>query len=170
VLLAIRSEIPADIPAIYQLNAAAFHSDAEARLVDALRANGALLLSLVAEADGELVGHIGFSPVVIDSQASLLVGVGLAPLAVAPRHQRQGVGGKLIEEGLRRLRTAGHRWCVVLGHANYYPRYGFVLARTHGIRWEKPVPDNIFFVQALTPNGLDGVAGTVRYRPEFDAL
>lgn len=85
-------------------------------------------------------------------------------------HQRQGVGGKLVEEGLRRLRSTGHRWCVVLGHAHYYPRYGFVLAKTYGIRWEKPVPDNIFFVQALTPGGLDGVSGTARYRPEFDAL
>lgn len=112
----------------------------------------------------DLEGTIGFSPVVIDSQASLLVGVGLAPLAVAPRHQRKGIGGKLIEEGLRRLRSAGHRWCVVLGHADYYLRYGFVLARTHGIRWEKPVPDNIFSVQALTPDGLDGVSGTARYR------
>ena len=168
--LAIRPEIPADIPAIYQLNAAAFGSDAEARLVDALRANGALLLSLVAEADGELVGHIAFSPVVIDSEESSLVGVGLAPLAVAPLHQRQGAGSKLVEEGLRRLRSAGHRWCVVLGHADYYPRFGFVLARTHGIRWEKPVPDNVFFVQALIPGGLDGISGTVRYRPEFDAL
>lgn len=168
--LAIRSEVPADIPVIYQLTAAAFNSDAEARLVGALRASGALLLSLVAEADGELVGHIAFSPVVIDAEGSSLVGVGLAPLAVAPMHQRQGVGGKLVEEGLRRLRHAGHRWCVVLGHANYYPRYGFVLARTHGIRWEKPVPDNIFFVQALTPDGLEGVSGIARYRPEFDAL
>lgn len=168
--LAIRLEVPADIPAIYQLHAAAFKSDAEARLVGALRTNGALLLSLVAEADGELVGHIAFSAVVIDSEASSQVGVGLAPLAVAPMHQRQGVGGKLVEEGLRRLRSTGHRWCVVLGHAHYYPRYGFVLAKTYGIRWEKPVPDNIFFVQALTPGGLDGVSGTARYRPEFDAL
>lgn len=168
--LSIRTEDPADVPAIYQLNAAAFKGDAEARLVGALRTNGALLLSLVAEADGELVGHISFSPVVIDSEASSLVGVGLAPLAVAPRHQRHGVGSKLVEEGLRCLRAAGHRWCVVLGHANYYPRFGFVLARTHRIRWEKPVPDDIFFVQALAPGGLDGVTGTARYRPEFDAL
>ena len=137
---AIRPEIPADLSAIYQLNAAAFGRDAEARLVDALRANGALLLSLVAEADGELVGHIAFSSVVIDSEASPLVGVGLAPLAVAPMHQRHGAGSRLVKEGLRCLRTAGHCWCVVLGHANYYPRFGFVLARTHGIRWEKPIP------------------------------
>jgi len=166
----IRSEVPADIPTVFQINAAAFDSEAEAWLVDALRASGALLLSLVAEAGGELVGHIAFSPVVIDSAASSLAGVGLAPMAVAPRYQRQGIGTLLVEEGLRRLRTAGHRWCVVLGHANYYPRYGFVLAKTHGIRWEKPVPDNIFFVQALTPGGLDGVSGTARYRPEFDLL
>lgn len=167
--IAIREEKTTDLAAIHQLNAAAFETDAEARLVDALRASGALTLSLVAEVDGEIAGHIAFSPVQVEAGEQSAVGVGLAPMAVAPRHQRQGIGGALIEEGLRRLRLAGHRFCVVLGHADYYPRHGFVRASEHGIRWEHPVPDDVFFVQALAPDGLADVSGIVRYRSEFDA-
>jgi putative acetyltransferase len=166
----IREEVPADAPATHRLNATAFETDAEAKLVDALRAAGALTLSLVAEANGEIVGHIAFSPVVVDSATRTSHGVGLAPMAVAPAYQRQGIGGKLIDEGLRRLRDAGHRFCVVLGHAEYYPRHGFTRAREVGMRWERPVPDDIFFVRELAPEGLAGVSGTVRYRPEFDAV
>jgi putative acetyltransferase len=138
--------------------------------VDALRAAGALTLSLVAEADGEIVGHIAFSPVVVSSSRRATQGVGLGPMAVAPARQRQGIGGRLIEDGLRRLKGAGHRFCVVLGHAEYYPRHGFTRASDLGIRWERPVPDDVFFVRELAPEGLEGVSGTVRYRPEFDAV
>jgi putative acetyltransferase len=166
----IREETPADIAAIRALNVSAFETDGEARLVDALRANAALSLSLVAVASGEVIGHIAFSPVVIESEARAAQGVGLAPMAVSPAHQRQGIGGKLIEEGLRRLGAAGHPLCVVLGHADYYPRHGFVRASSHNLRWEKPVPDEVFFVQRLSPDGLDGVWGVVRFRPEFDAV
>jgi putative acetyltransferase len=97
-------------------------------------------------------------------------GVGLAPMAVAPAYQRRGIGGRLIGDGLRRLRDAGHPFCVVLGHADYYPRHGFLRASDVGLRWERPVPDDIFFVVELVPEGLAGVSGTVRYRPEFDAV
>ena len=166
----IREETPGDVAAIYALNASAFETDAEARLVDALRANNGLSLSLVASADGEVVGHIAFSLVVIESETRTVHGLGLAPMAVSPAHQRRGIGGRLIDEGLRRLRATGHPLCVVLGHANYYPRHGFVRASTHGIRWEKPVPDDVFFVQELTPGGLAGVSGVVRYRPELDEV
>jgi putative acetyltransferase len=166
----IREEAPEDVAAIHRLNAAAFETDAEARLVDVLRAAGALTLSLVAEVDGEVVGHIAFSPVVVDAGGQTIAGVGLAPMAVAPAHQRRGIGGRLIEEGLRRLGAAGHRFCVVLGHAEYYPRHGFAQAIEHGIRWERPVPDDVFFVRALVPDGLAGVSGIVRYRAEFEAV
>jgi putative acetyltransferase len=127
-------------------------------------------LSLVAEADLDIVGHIAFSPVVVDSAQETSYGVGLAPMAVAPAHQRQGIGGKLIDDGLRRLRDAGHRFCVVLGHAEYYPRHGFARASDFGIRWERQVPDDVFFVRELAQGGLSGVSGTVRYRREFDAV
>jgi putative acetyltransferase len=167
--LAVRLETPEDVATIHALNAAAFKTDAEARLVDSLRASAALTLSLVAVLDGIVVGHIAFSPVTIESDARIIHGVGLAPMAVAPSHQRQGIGTRLIEEGLRTLRVQGQLFCVVLGHVNYYPRHGFVRANTYGIRWEHG-HDEAFFVQALKSGGLAGAAGVVRYRPEFDAL
>ena len=166
----LREEARGEAAAIHRLNATAFETDVEAKLVDALRAAGALTLSLVAEARGTIVGHIAFSPVVVDSARRTSRGVGLAPMAVAPAYQRQGIGGSLIRDGLRRLSDAGHRFCVVLGHAGYYPRHGFTRASDRGMRWERPVPDDVFFVRELAPEGLAGVSGTVRYRPEFDAV
>lgn len=164
----IRDETKEDVAAIHALNAAAFPTDAEARLVDVLRANGALTLSLVAIEAGEVVGHIAFSPVVVETGGPAVHGVGLAPMAVAPSRRRQGIGGRLIAEGLRRLRPS-YPFCVVLGHVDYYPRHGFVLARTCGLRWERG-HDEAFFVQALAPGGLEGVSGVARYRPELDAV
>lgn len=163
----VRAETPGDAAAIHALNLAAFGSDAEARLVDALRANGGLSVSLVAILEGAVVGHIAFSPVTIASEAHVVRGVGLAPMAVAPTHQRRGIGGRLIEEGLRGLRAMGVPFCVVLGHAAYYPRHGFERASARGIRWEKPAPEDVFFVQEITPGGLRGVSGVARYRPEL---
>ena len=164
----VRVETAADITAIRHLNTAAFPTGAEARLVDALRAAAGLVLSLVAEEGEVLVGHIAFSPVTVTAESGAVVtGVGLAPMAVAPFRQRTGVGRRLIEEGVRQLGAAGHRFCVVLGHPTYYPRHGFEVARSRDIRWERTVPDELFMVRALVPDGLDGVTGVVRYRPEF---
>jgi putative acetyltransferase len=188
--VAIREETPADVEAIHQLNVAAFKTDAEARLVDALRRGGALTLSLVAEVDGEVVGHIGFSPVTVTSTSTststsspspsleetvgasvgVSVGVGLAPIAVLPTYQRRGIGASLIQAGQSQLRSRNTPFCVVLGHADYYPRHGFLRAGTFGIRWERPVPEDIFFVQELQTGGLEGVSGVVRFRPEFDSV
>lgn len=164
----IREEAPGDETAIHRVNAAAFETDAEARLVDTLRDAQALTLSLVAEVDGEIVGHIAFSPVTVTSNGEIFHGVGLAPMAVLPTRQRSGLGGQLIAEGLRLLREREHPFCVVLGHASYYPRHGFVRASLLGIRWEHDVPDEVFFVQELIEGGLRGVRGVVRYRPELD--
>lgn len=164
----LREETRADEAAVHALNGAAFPTDAEARLVGALRTNGALTLSLVALEGAAIVGHIAFSPVVVVAGGNVVHGIGLAPMAVAPSHQRQGIGGRLIAEGLRRLRE-DHRFCVVLGHVDYYPRHGFVPARAHGLRWEQG-HDDAFFVQPLVTGGLQGVSGVVRYRPEFDAV
>ena len=138
-------------------------------MVDALRASGALTLSLVAVEGDVVVGHIAFSPVVVEAGDRVIEGLGLAPMAVAPGHQRRGIGGRLIAAGLDRLRAADHRFCVVLGHPAYYPRHGFVAARTHGLRWERG-HDQAFFALALGAGGLAGVAGVVRYRLEFDAV
>lgn len=168
--MVIREEREADVAAIHALERAAFESDGEARLVDALRASGALLLSLVAEHEGRIVGHIAFSPVTVSGEQGRWLGVGLAPMAVLSDRRGQGIGGRLIAEGLARLRSAGQPFCAVLGHADYYPRHGFVRASLHGIRWDRPVPDEVFFVQALRPGGLDGVAGVLSYASQFDDL
>jgi putative acetyltransferase len=168
-VIALRDERRDDVEAIFRLHAAAFESDAEARLVDALRAAGALTLSLVAVDGDAIVGHVAFSPVTITDERGLAHhGVGLAPMAVAPSRQREGIGGRLIDEGLRRLRD--RRFCVVLGHPALYTRHGFVRASTRAVRWDRPAPDEAFMIRALADGGLDGVAGVARYRPEFEAV
>ena len=167
--LVIRREIPRDIPLIHGVNAAAFDTTAEARLVDALRAAGAATLSLVAEERGEIVGHILFSPVTIEGRPGLDV-VGLAPMAVVPARQRQGIGSRLVREGLAELRQKGCVGVVVLGHPRYYPRFGFVPASRLGLRCEYDSPDEAFMALELVPGALAGPPGLVRYHPELSRL
>lgn len=163
----IRDETHADEPAIHALNAAAFETELEARLVDALRAHGRLTLSLVAVDGGTVVGHIAFSPVsVIGPDGRVARGVGLGPMAVSPALQRSGIGGRLVSSALQRLQAAGHPFCVVLGHKEYYPRFGFIPAGRFGIRFDE-APEEFFFVLQLAPGGLAGVSGVARYAPEF---
>jgi putative acetyltransferase len=165
--LVIRDEVPADVDSIHALNATVFETDAEARLVDALRAHGRLMLSLVAVEEA-VIGHIAFSPLTVTRfDGRIVEGIGLGPMAVSPARQRSGVGTRLVTTGLGRLRAAGHPFCVVLGHAAYYPRFGFERASRFGIRWERDVPDEVFFVLELVPGGLTGASGVVRYAPEF---
>jgi putative acetyltransferase len=166
--LQIRDEMPADESSIHAVNAAAFETDAEARLVDALRAHGRLHLSLVAVEDTALVGHIAFSPLTITRPDGAVVeGIGLGPLAVTRERQRLGIGSRLVRAGLDRLQVGGHPFCIVLGDAAYYPRFGFERASKFGIRWERDVADDVFFALELTPGALSGVSGVVRYSPEF---
>src|SRR5215831_5051440 len=166
--LEIRDEMPADETSIHALNAAAFETDAEARLVDALRGHGRLQLSLVALEGPLLVGHIAFSPATITQPDGAVVeGIGLGPMAVTRMRQRLGIGSRLVRTGLDRLWVAGHPFCVVLGHAAYYPRFGFERASRFGIRWERDVADEVFFGLELAPGALSGVSGVVRYAPEF---
>jgi putative acetyltransferase len=155
----IRPETPVDYPAIHAINQAAFAQPDEADLVDRLRAEGAVLLSLVAELDGAIAGHILFTRMhVADSPA-----VALAPVAVDPARQRQGIGAALIGRGLDLLRDAGERIVIVVGHPDYYPRFGFT--RINGI--EHPFPPEVFMALELTPGALAGVTGPVRYPPAF---
>lgn len=168
--LLLREETADDRAAIAALNTAAFGQPAEAALVDALRAHGALTLSLVAIADGELVGHIACSPVTITGDRGSHAAIGLAPMAVAPASHRRGIGTRLALDAFARLRAAGHRAVVVLGHPDYYPRFGFAPASRFGLRWEHPAPDAAFMALELVPGALAGVTGIVRYRPEFAAV
>ena len=168
--MTIRSEKPEDVPAIRIVNERAFGGAAEADLVDALRRNGKATISLVAEDDGRVVGHILFSPVTIETSERELVGVGLAPMSVIPERQNQRIGSLLVEEGLRRCREEGHRFVVVLGYPNYYPRFGFVPASRFGIKSEYDVADEVFMVMELGEGALSGCAGVVKYQPEFDEV
>ena len=168
-MITIRSELGGDIPMIRQMNQLAFDTTTEALLVDKLRDNGKLLVSLVAENDGELVGHIAFSPVTIESRRDLR-GVGLAPMSVIPVMQKQGVGSQLVREGLARCREIGCNYAVVLGHAGYYPRFGFVPASRFGITCSWNVPDDVFMAMELRAGTLAGVTGLALYEPEFNEV
>jgi putative acetyltransferase len=160
----IRPELPADQPAIHAVLCAAFPNDAEARLVDHLRANGHAPISLVAEIDGRIVGHILFSPVTIAGHSA--GGLGLAPLAVVPNQQRRGIGGQLIRAGLATSRDLGCPFVVLLGHPEYYPRFGFRSASELGLSNEYGA-DEAFQVIELHPGGVPAGGGLVQYGPEF---
>lgn len=165
-LIEIRRERSGDIPVIRDLNKRAFEQDQEANIVDALRSNGAASLSLVATLHDRVVGHIMYSPV----EVGQLTGAGLGPLSVLPEHQRQGVGSRLIETGNWQLKDAGCPFIVVVGHAHYYPRFGFRPARPLGITCEWEVPDNAFLLMVMDPEQMRGVAGMAKYRHEFSTV
>ena len=160
-MIRIRFESPADIDAIRRVNEAAFGQPDEARIVDALRAAAHPFLSLVADDDGEIVGHIAFSPV----DAGGMTILGLAPMAVAPHRQRQGIGTMLVEAGLEECRRAGFGAVVVLGHPDYYPRFGFEPAAPKGLTSEYDVPDPVFMVLELVPGAAPN--GVARYHDAF---
>lgn len=166
----IRLESSEDHSAIRRVVELAFGRASEADLVDALRAQAHPHISLVAETEGEIVGHIFFSPVSIESPEGSFQAMGLAPLAVLPDYQNKGIGGELVRAGLNECRRIGHEVIVVLGHAHYYPRFGFVPASKRGIRSEYDVPDDVFMVAELTPGALNGRAGLVKYHPAFSAV
>jgi putative acetyltransferase len=161
--LVIRTETADDADAIRAVEIAAFGREAEADLVDAVRDAHAGVLSLIAVWRDEIVGHVLFTPVTVGPG---MRAVGLGPLAVHPDHQRQGVGSALVREGLLRLGSLGHGAVVVLGEPRYYRRFGFTTASSFGVRWERPVPDEVFMAIELRPRSLS-TGGTVRYLPQF---
>ena len=168
--IVIRHEIPQDIPDIRKVNAAAFDTNAEADLVDALRDEGAILLSHVAVLKNTIVEHILFSPVVIESNTSNFPVAGLGPMAVLPEHQRKGIGSKLVEAGLEGCLSQGHQAVVVLGHPEFYPRFGFVSSKQYFITSEYDVPPKVFMVKELRPNALAGHTGIAKYHHLFNKL
>ena len=166
----IRPETTEDYAAIREVNALALGQEDEARLVENLRRSPDFIaeLSLVAVEAGRVVGHILFSPVVIETKDGAVSALALAPMAVRPELQNQGIGSELVRDGLGRCRNLGHRIVVVVGHPVYYPRFGFSPARARGLEAPFPVPDEACLALELVPGALDGIAGVVRYPPPFD--
>jgi len=161
----VRWEAPEDRAAVREVNDAAFGTKDEGILIDALRADGLFLRSAVAELHGAVVGHVLFSRMWIDTATGPLDAVALAPAAVLPSHQRQGIGERLIRFGLQALRDDGERIVLVVGHPPYYPRFGFSSALASRI--ESPFPADAFMALELVPGALDDVRGRVRYPPAF---
>ena len=161
----IRPELPADTAAVRRVNEAAFESPDEADLVDRLRERAASYLALVAVLEGEVVGHIAFSPITLDPARSGLRALGLAPMAVLPAHQRRGIGSRLVRDGLEAARRAGAEAVFVLGHPTYYPRFGFEPAAGRGIRDAYGAPPEAFMALELVPGALRGATGTAHYDP-----
>jgi putative acetyltransferase len=166
----IRPERPEDASPVRRVNELAFGQPVEADLVERLRQTCTNSLSLVAE-DATMVGHILFTPVVVESAARRVLGMGLAPMAVVPDRQRQGIGSQLVRRGLDILRERGRPFVVVVGHPAYYPRFGFEPASRHGLasQWEG-VPDAAFMVLILDVHAMAGVSGVAKYREEFDEV
>jgi putative acetyltransferase len=167
----IRSELPEDTDAIFEVNYQAFAQDGEARLVNALRDDGDYLteLSLVAVSGDRIIGHILFPPISIVSDTAEIPALALATLSVHQDFQCLGIGTALIEEGLKECQRLGHRIVIVVGHPTYYPKFGFTVARDHGINAPFPCPDKAFMALSLARGALDGISGMVRYPHAFDA-
>lgn len=168
-MIEIRAERPGDEAAIRHVNEQAFGAPAEARLVDQLRAAHKAVVSLVAVHGDDVVGHILFSPVTIAEAQPSIRAVGLAPMAVLAEYQRQGVGSRLVREGLRACEAAGCGIVVVLGHVAFYPRFGFARASDVGLDNEYGATDS-FMVRELCPGALAQVRGLVAYAPQFREL
>lgn len=163
-----RPETAGDQRPVFDVNRLAFGREDEARLVDSLRDGGYVRLSLVAEIGGLVVGHILFSELPIITPEGTTLALALAPMAVVPEWQRQGVGSELVRQGLAACREQDHRIVIVLGHPRFYPRFGFSaeLAR----RLDSPYAGEAFMAVELAENALDGVSGNVQYPPPFAAL
>ncbi len=167
-MITIRKEAAKDFDAIRRVNEKAFGRSNEADLVDKLRNNGALSVSLVAEDHGEIVGHIAFSSAELEGDDSGIQIAGLGPVAVLPDRQRQGIGSNLVRSGLAECRRLGFAAVILVGHEDYYPRFGFVPARPRGFTCGGfEVPENVWMMIELDKDALKGKSGTIFFRPEF---
>lgn len=167
-MIEIRRERSEDLGAIYEVQEKAFGQPNEARLVDALREHGKHVLSLVAVKGVRVVGHILFTKMTIQSKTGNHEVLGLAPVGVLPDYQRLGIGIALTNRALEILKEEGHEAVIVLGHPEYYPRFGFVPASRFGIRWEVECPDGAFMALELVAGALKGKGGVAKFEPEFD--
>jgi len=166
----IRQESAADHAAIREVNRQAFDGDAEADLVDSLRASGDVIVSLVAVENREIVGHILFSNLAIETEHGIIPAVSLAPMAVLPKCQRQGIGSSLVRRGLEFCRERGQSIVIVVGHPEFYPRFGFSAELATPLRSPYSGAGEAWMAAELVPGALYGVTGTVRYPAAFGEL
>jgi putative acetyltransferase len=168
ILLEIRRETTGDVRQIRQINELAFERTTEADVIDRLRQTCPDFVSLVAIADGQIVGHILFTPAWLESPTGRVEGMGLAPLAVLPDYQNRGIGGKLIQAGLVQIQDIGCPFIIVLGHPGYYPRFGFERASKYGIRCEyDTVPEEAFMITIFDRDVLSPAGAVAHYRSEW---
>ena len=166
--ITIRAEKNTDKEAIWEVNREAFGGEDEANLVDTLRDSGCVYISLVAELDNQIVGHILYTPVTLSENKSSLKLIGLAPMSVLSQYQKQGIGSQLVKAGLERCKDLNYDAVVVLGHPTYYPKFGFIPAKKYGIQSEYEVPDEAFMILELVPGSLEGQHGTISYHEAFN--
>lgn len=173
--LLVREEKQADYDAVYDLIETAFKESElsdhqEQFLVQRLRKSKSFVpeLSLVAEFDNKIVGHVLLTRIKIINDKKKFESLALAPLTVLPEYQNRGIGGMLIEKAHQVARGLGYTSVILLGHENYYPRFGYVPADRFGIKLTFEVPAENFLAIELVENGLEGVSGTVQYAKEFN--
>jgi putative acetyltransferase len=162
----IRTEEKRDWNAVHSLNTSAFKASAEADLVDVLREKARPVVSLIAEENDKIVGHIMFTPVTLSDHPDAAI-MGLAPMAVAPAYQRRGIGSALVRAGLEECKQLGFGAVMVLGHPDYYPRFGFRPASDFDLGCEYEVPEGVFMAMELLPGYLNGKSGTISYHETF---
>ena len=170
IIMNIRKEKDSDKEKIWKVNAEAFESEAEANLVNALRDSGISFISLVAEEDEGIIGHILFTPVELIGDAAGLKLMGLAPMAVLPKLQRKGIGSQLVKTGIENCATQGYDAIVVFGHPEYYPKFGFVPSVKYGIKSEYDVPDETFMILELKESSLRDKNGIIKYHAAFGSV
>ena len=172
-MILIRPESPADAVGIYEVNRRAFDgSETEAGLVEALRGSEDFIpeLSLVAEENSEIIGHILFSRIHIETEDSRIPALSLAPMSVLPENQNRGTGSALVRRGLEECARLGHRIVIVLGHPNFYPRFGFSARMAMDLRCPYDAPGEAWMAIEIVPGALDDVKGTVVYPPAFQEV
>lgn len=167
----IRQETPFDIPAIHIVNQKAFGGrDAEAMLVDDIRQSEHFIpeLSLVADENGQIVGHILFSRIHVETEDGPVPALALAPMAVLPEYQKIGIGSELVKQGLSTSKRLGHSIVIVLGHSGYYPRFGFSASAAKSL--ECPYGDcgAAWMALELVAGALQGIRGRVVYPSAFN--
>lgn len=170
--LKIRPETYEDYSKITEVNDLAFGQKNEGLLVEKLRMTESFIpeLSLVAEFENEIVGHILFYPITINSNDKKYNSLALAPMSVLPQYQNEGIGAKLVIDGLDLAKKLNHKSVIVLGHPEYYPKLGFEPASKWNIRAPFEVPDNAFLALELIPNELKNRSGIVEYPKEFNEV